>query len=84
MAAVRQLAERMRVDGVKSRRIRTLYQTAYAQFSDAAERLVLAENGLELLDERDWAAVQYDQLAGADLPAAVLVEGRRLRLEQHL
>jgi len=45
---------------------------------------VLAENGLELLDERDWAAVQYDQLAGADLPAAVLVEGRRLRLELHL
>ena len=45
---------------------------------------MLAENGLKLLDERDWAAVQYDQLAGADLPAAVLVEGRRLRLELHL
>jgi hypothetical protein len=45
---------------------------------------VLAENGFELLDERNWAAVQYGQLAGADLPAALRVEGRRLRLEQHL
>jgi tetratricopeptide (TPR) repeat protein len=82
-----QLATRLRRDGADADTVRSAYAGGKARLTEPAQRLTWAEGILQLFRDKQWAAQEYDELAGLLTSGADQTRykvSRKLRLEERL
>ncbi len=82
-----QLCMRMKVNGVDIDSVKNVYAAARSNMQNSSQRLQWAEGIMQLFRDREWAAREYDELAGeftSGIEKQCYLASKKFRLQQSL